>query len=178
MFEFQLQRHWETWEYFDIPHIPSGMEFGKNDILLLSPSNYVLVTGLHFHIEAKFDFWYLTRGTSAPWEYTGYNYVVIIHVWDFFLRYLVLKICCGRIAGSTSQASFGRFGINVWTRVKNEPKNFQGGFHGTYIPGETIILSFAFIHGCASTMEHRGGFVHFVTECHTKLIVRRFSLCK
>ena len=36
---------------------------------------------------------------------------------------------------------------------------------------------FAFIDGCASTMEHRGGFVYFVTECHAKFIVR-FSLYK
>ena len=57
-----------------------------------------------------------------PRKYTGYNYPCL----RFFLRYLVMKICCGRITGSTS----------VLTRAG--PEIFHGGCHGTYIPEETF----------------------------------------
>ena len=74
-----------------------------------------------------------------------------------------MKICCRRIAGSTSQVFWYKCLDPGPARVENGPEKNHGGFHGTYIPGETILLN-----GCASTMEHRGGFVHFVTECHAK----------
>ena len=54
---------------------------------LCGVSGHVLSpTGLHFHIEAEFDFWDVSRATSAPRKYTGYKYMAILHVWDFFFK--------------------------------------------------------------------------------------------
>lgn len=30
--------------------------------------------------------WDLTYATSAPRKYTGYKYMAILHVWDFFFK--------------------------------------------------------------------------------------------
>ena len=53
---------------------------------------------------------------QCPRICTEYNYMVIIHVWDSFLRYCVMKICCRRIAGSTSQVFWCKC-LDLWRPV-------------------------------------------------------------